>query len=408
MRLLSGHLIAGSAILALCISHASCAARSSRPPARTVADSSAYASFGVDLYKELIREEPGENVFISPASVGFALSMAMNGAAGGTREAMTDALGLSGIGIDEANRTDSTLIDRMSDSMRAVKLSIANSLWARSGVDFKDEFLRRNKRYYGAEIRTLDFAGPDAPATINKWVAGKTNGTIPKIVDEIDPSTILFLINAVYFKGTWTKEFDTALTREEPFHLMNGETSPRPLMMQRGTYDYLDGDGFQAVRLPYGDERIGMYVFLPAEDSSLDRFHEELTGGKLNAWIGGFARRAGTIGLPRFKLEYEATLNQSLAALGMAVAFDPDRADFTRMFEAADANAYIHTVKHKTFVEVNEEGTEAAAVTSVEMRVTSVSEEEPPFRMIVDRPFFLAIVDRETGLILFMGAIVNP
>jgi len=291
----------------------------------------------------------------------------------------------------------------MNDTIRAVKLSVANSLWARRGVTFKEDFLRRNKRYYGADIRTLSTA-----AAINDWVAEKTNNKITEIVDAIDPGTIMFLINAIYFKGTWQKEFDKNLTLEGPFHLANGATSPRPMMRQSGRYDYLEGEGFQAVRLPYGDGRIGMYIFLPSGDSSLERFHEGLTADKLNAWIGHLMPRAGTIHLPRFKLEYEATLNQSLSTLGMAVAFERDRANFTQMFESAGAKAYIHKVKHKTFVEVNEEGTEAAAVTSVEMRVTSVAVEEPPFEMIVDRPFFLAIVDGKTGLILFMGSIVNP
>jgi serine protease inhibitor len=403
MRLLSELLIASSAISALFLACASCAATGSNPPVRTAVDASAYSSFGVDLYKELIKEKPGANVFISPASVGFALAMTMNGAAGGTRDAMANALGLSGIGIEAVNTADSTLIDRMNDTIRAVKLSVANSLWARRDITFKKDFLQRNKRYYGADIRVLDSA-----TAINDWVAGKTNRKIVNIVDQIDGDAILFLINAIYFKGTWTQEFDRNLTREEPFHLANGATSPRPLMRRTGRYDYFESDGFQAARLPYGDGRIGMYVFLPADGSSLERFHEGLTGEKLNAWIGNLAPRSGTVGLPRFRLEYEAVLNQSLSALGMAVAFDEKRADFTRMFEAAGANAYIHQVRHKTFVEVNEEGTEAAAVTSIEMRVTAVMEEEPPFEMIADRPFFLAVVDRETGLILFMGAIVNP
>jgi serine protease inhibitor len=403
MKMPLGLLIAASAIVALFLSHASCAARSSRPPVRTAADTGAYFTFGVDLYKKLVEEKPGANVFISPASVGFALAMTMNGAGGGTRDAMANALGRAGVDIETANAADSTLIDRMNDTIRAVKLSVANSLWARRGVEFKDEFLRRNKLCYGADIRVLD-----SPAAINDWVAEKTNDKITKIVDAIDPGAILFLVNAIYFKGAWTREFDRNLTREEPFHLISGATSPRPLMMQSGKYDYLEGEGFRAVRLPYGDGRIGMYVFLPADSSSLDRFHEELTAERLHGWIGRFAQRSGTVGLPRFRLEYEAVLNQSLGALGMAVAFDPNRADFTRMIEAAGANAYIHEVRHKTFVEVNEEGTEAAAVTSVEMRVTSAMEEEPPFEMIVDRPFFLAVVDRETGLVLFMGSIVNP
>lgn len=423
MKIKKESLVAAAAIAAVVFGHAACAtsdgagtataatgspaaagAHVERPaPAPKSSGTGICASFGVDLYRELAKEKPEANIFISPASIGFALAMTMNGAAGGTRDAMAKTLGIADSGIAAVNTADSILIRRMNDSIRAVKLSVANSLWARRDVTFKEDFLQRNKRYYGADIRTLT-----SPTAINAWVAEKTNGKIPKIVDEIDSSTILFLINAIYFKGTWTKEFDKALTREVPFHLSGGATSPRPMMMQSGTYDYFEGNGFQAVRLPYGDGRIGMYVFLPAGDSSLQRFHEGLTSEKLNTWIDHLAPRTGMVRFPRFRLEYEATLNRSLGALGMAVAFDPNRANFTGMIDVAGANAYIHEVKHKTFVEVNEEGTEAAAVTSVEMRLTSVMVEEPPFEMIVDRPFFIAIVDRATGLILFMGSIVNP
>jgi serine protease inhibitor len=401
-----------AAIAALALSHAACAtaggAAAASATARTAPGTGAYTSFGVDLYKELVREKPGENVFISPASIGFALAMTMNGAAGATRDAMAGVLGLAGRGIEEVNAADSTFIMQLNDSIRAVKLSVANSLWARQGVTFKEEFLRRNKLCYGAELRILDFSRADARDTINDWVAGRTNDKITKIVGRIDPDAIMFLINSIYFKGTWAKLFDRNITQDEPFHLANGATSPRPMMRQAGRYDYFEGDGFQAVRLPYGDGRIGMYVFLPAMDSSLEQFHEKLTGEKLSTWIGHLARRSGTIGLPRFRIEYEASLNRSLSALGMAVAFDEVRANFTRMVEPTGDNVYINEVKHKTFVEVNEEGTEAAAVTSVVMYATTSVESGSPFEMIVDRPFFLAIVDRETGLILFMGSIVNP
>jgi serpin B len=408
MKFSWGSPVAAVAIAAVVFAHVACAS-SERPAApRRSLETGAYTAFGVNLYKELVREKPGENVFISPASVGFALAMTMNAAAGRTREAMAKTLGLSGRSVDSVNMADSALISGMNDTIRSVKLSVANSLWARQGVTFKEEFLRRNKRYYGAEIHTLDFSSPGAPGTINGWVAEKTNNKITQIVDQIDDSTIMFLINAIYFKGSWTKEFDKSITREEPFHLPTGATSPHPMMRQFGKYGYLEEDGFQAARLPYGDGRIGMYVFLPSKDSSLERFQEGLTGEKLHTWIGRLAPHEGTVGLPRFRLEYEASLKQSLSVLGMEVAFDGGRADFTRMFEADDANAYIHEVKHKTFVEVNEEGTEAAAVTSVEIRVTSAIQAEMPFEMIVDRPFFLAIVDGKTGLVLFMGSIVNP
>ena len=379
-------------------------------PARSrgAADTGGSTSFGIDLYKALLKERPGVNVFISPASVAFALAMTYNGSAGETREAMARTLGFSGTGFEAVNEADSTLIGRMNGSMPGVKLSIANSLWARQGLTFEKSFLERNERYYGAEIEVLDFSDPGSPAKINQWVARKTNDKITTIVDAIDDRAILYLINAIYFKGTWTREFDKNLTHEELFHLVDGSTSPRPMMRQSGAYEYLEEVGFQAVRLPYGDGQIGMYVFLPSALSSLERFHESLSGDAWNGWMRSFASRKGSIVLPRFRLEYESSLKQSLASLGMGVAFDELRADFTGMFKASGVNVFVDDVVHKTFVDVNEEGTEAAAVTSVGMFATTSMEPERPFEMIVDRPFFLAIRDETTGLVLFMGSVVNP
>lgn len=402
------HVIAIPAILAVMCSHASCAPALRPATVHGDIETGGYSAFGIDLYKELLKEKPGVNIFISPVSVGFALAMTYNGSAGETRTAMASTLGFPDNSFEAVNVTDSTLISRMNDSIPGVKLSVANSLWAKQGLTFMKSFLGRNTRYYGAEIEMLDFSNPGSPARINQWVARKTNDKITKIVDKIDESAILFLINAIYFKGTWTKEFDRKETRDEPFHPAKGAQKAHPMMRQSGTYAYFKGDEFQAVRLPYGDGRIAMYVFLPDEASSLELFHERLSNSTWDTWMRSFASRKGRIVLPRFRLEYEASLKQSLSALGMAVAFDGGRANFTGMFMAPGVNAYINDVMHKTFVDVNEEGTEAAAVTSVEMRLTTAMEPERPFEMIVDRPFFFAIRDEKTGLVLFMGSIVNP
>ena len=402
------HLIVVAAILTVMCAQASCAPALHPATVHGGIEAGGYSAFGIDLYKELLKEKPGINIFISPASVGFALAMTYNGSAGETRTAMAGTLGFPDDNFEAVNVNDSTLIGCLNDSIRGVKLSVANSLWAKQGLTFKKSFLERNARYYGAEIETLDFSSPGSPATINQWVARKTNDKITKIIDKIKEEDILYLVNAIYFKGTWAREFDKNLTQDEPFHLVDGATSPRPMMRQSGRYDYLEGDGFQAVRLPYGDGRIGMYVFLPAGGSSLEQFHERLSSGTWDTWMRSFASRKGKVVLPRFRLEYQSSLKQSLGALGMTVAFDLERANFSGMCEAAGANVYIGDVVHKTFVDVNEEGTEAAAVTSVEMVATTAVEFENPFEMIVDRPFFFAIRDWKTGLVLFMGSIVNP
>jgi len=401
----SALVIAGA--LVLVFNQTSCAAAKRTPIAPRGDASPAYTAFGFNLYHEILREKAG-NVFISPASVGFALAMTYNGAGGGTAEAMASVLGYEGRSLSETNAADSTIIRKTNDEPEGIDLAVANSLWARKGIEFSKEFLARNKRSYGAEIKTLDFGDPRAAAEINGWVARNTRYKITQIVEQIDGQSILFLINAVYFKGLWSKEFDRGDTREEDFHLPRGEVKRHPLMRRSGDFRYLRGDDFQAASLPYADGRISMYVFLPDDVTGLDAFNAKLTAAAWSGWMKSFASRSGTVALPRFKMEFEMKLREALSALGMGVAFDGARADFTRMVKRAAQNVYIDNVTHKTYIDVNEKGTEAAAVTSVEMKLTSVMEPPKPFEMIVDHPFFFAIVDNETGLILFMGSIVDP
>lgn len=366
---------------------------------------SANTRFGFKLYAEVLKHSSGKNVFVSPASVGLALAMTYNGAVGETKQAMERALEIQGMSHAELNRSYAQLRQALESADPKVQLNIANSLWARKGVIFNPDFIERDKQFYGAQVTALDFNDPGAPAVINSWVADKTKGKIDKIVDNIDPQSILFLINAIYFKGTWTAEFDKAQTREEPFTTGSGQQKRHPMMHQSGTYDYYEGKDFQSVSLPYGGGRASMYIFLPGEGASLDQFQKDLTAANWDSWMKQFVKTKGDIGVPRFKVEYEIGLNEALKALGMAVAFDQARADFSGI---TSEKAFISQVKHKTFAEVNEEGTEAAAVTSVEMTVTSVQRPRKSFRMIVNRPFFCAIRDNKTGTVLFVGSITDP
>jgi serine protease inhibitor len=367
--------------------------------------------FGFILFDRLTAAGTDENIFISSPSIAIALTMAYNGADNETQTAMAKALELEGLAIDDVNGAYASLITLLENPDSAVELSIANSLWARQGLPFKEEFLQVNAEYYGAEIAELDFNSPSAAPTINTWVSDNTRGKITGIVsDPIDPATIMFLINAIYFKGTWTYEFADSLTEDRPFHLLDGAMKKHPLMHQSGEYDYLRGDGFQAVSLPYSKGRVSMYVFLPDRESGLAAFQTQLTAANWKSWMASFHETDGEIALPRFKVEYETSLNQVLDDLGMGIAFSESEADFGRMFPIGPGvNVYISNVKHKTFVEVNEEGTEAAAVTSVEFGVTSFPGPQPEyFVMTVDRPFFFAIRDNQTGVVLFMGSIVDP
>jgi serine protease inhibitor len=364
----------------------------------------ANTKFGFKMFSELFQQNSSQNIFVSPTSVAIALSMTYNGANGSTQQAMAQTLELQGMSLDEINQAQLALNQILTNPDPKVQLTIANSLWARQGINFKPDFLQRNKDFYQAQITNLNFNNPNATATINNWVNQNTKGKIPTIIDRISPDALLYLINAIYFKGSWTDEFPKNATQDRPFTLLNGTRKQHPLMSQFGRFRYYENDSVQGISLPYGSGRMSMYVFLPKPDVTLQSFYSNLTLENWEQWIKQFRSRQGSIVLPRFKLEYDITLNQTLQALGMGIAFQ-DRANFTGM---TSTPVNINEVKHKTFVEVNEEGTEAAAVTSVGIRATSAMPVDEPFNMVVDRPFFVAIRDNQTGTLLFMGSIVEP
>lgn len=364
-------------------------------------------NFGFQLFQELVPQDFGKNIFISPISIAQALTMTYNGAEKETKTAMAKTLNIEGLSLKEVNENNQVLISRLKNADPKVTLNIANSLWAKLGVKFKSDFLKRNKNYFNAQITALNFADPKATKIINDWVKKKTNNKIPQIVDKIDPVyTMLYLINAVYFKGNWSVKFDKKQTQDRPFTLMDGTKKQIPMMYQKGNYRYLKTDKFQAISLPYGKGSISMYIFLPDTNYQLNKLLKNLNLKNWQEWISQFHSMDGTIILPRFQLEYEKSLNPALKNLGMEIAFTAGKADFSGMTQMP-LDLYINEVKHKVFVEVNEEGTEAAAATAVEIRTTSIREPQE-FMMIVDRPFFCAICDNETGSILFMGAITDP
>ncbi len=363
--------------------------------------------FGFDLFNEIRQTEENKNIFISPLSVSIALAMALNGAAGETEQAMTNTMHLQGLDAESINVGYAGLRGALQTSDPKVTLTIANSLWARQGVPFKQDFLQRNTEYFGAEIATLDFMDPNTLITINQWVNTNTNGKIPKILDEINADLVLFLINAIYFKGTWQTEFDPAHTRDGTFHLATGGEKQVPMMTRSGDYPYYENyeEKFQAISIPYGDGRMSMYVFLPYRESDLNAFLEGLNTENWENRISQFREQEIFLSIPKFKLEYEKTLNNPLQSLGMEIAFAAGLADFSRMadLDRLGKNLYIGEVLHKAVIEVNEEGSEAAAVTSIGIRATSA----PP-EFIANRPFFFAIRDNETETILFMGTVVDP
>jgi len=366
----------------------------------------ANTKFGFNLFNTLWETEQNQNIFISPFSISVALAMTLNGASGETEQAMIDTLQLQGIDTNSINSSYAQLQQTLQASDPKVTLTIANSLWGNQGIQFTPDFLQRNTQFFNAEISILDFLDPNSLTTINQWVNDNTNSKIPKILDEIDSNAVLFLINAIYFKGAWQTEFDPAHTRDGTFHLTNGSKKQVPMMFRSGRYLHYRADTFQAVNLPYGDGQISMYIFLPARNSNLNAFLETLNTENWENWMSQFREQELSLRMPKFKLEYGTKeLNDALTTLGMDIAFDQSRANFSRMVSLEDLgqNLYIDKVSHKTFIEVNEEGTEAAAVTVVGIVKTSL----PP-QVTVDRPFFFAIRDNETGTVLFMGTVVEP
>ena len=358
---------------------------------------SANTRFGFKLLHDLRERDPGGNIFISPLSISIALTMTYNGAVGETERTMAEVLEIDALDLSTINNSNKALRNSLDTPDPKVEISIANSIWSRQGIEFNSDFLERNRVFFEAEIASLDFSLPQATAIINEWVDTNTNGKIEKIVERINPQTLLFLINAIYFKGNWQDEFDESMTRSGTFHLPDGREKRVQMMRREGEYPYFRGENFEATSLPYGDGRLGMYIFLPNRNSNLNKFLRNLNAENWEGWISQFQDRRHELMLPRFKLEYEVRLNDTLEALGMGIAFGGG-ADFSGM----GPNLFISEVRHKTFVEVNEEGTEAAAVTAV-VGVKSI-----PSVFRVDRPFFFAIYDAETETILFMGTVTKP
>ncbi|MFO1476818.1 MAG: serpin family protein [Verrucomicrobiota bacterium] len=362
-------------------------------------------SFAFKLLKQLAKDQPGTNIFISPFSASTALQMVCNGAGGQTLAEMQRVLGTAGMQPKAVNEASYVINESLNSRDTNVTLTTANAIWYRKGITVKPEFLACNRQFFGATVDALDFDNPLSADVMNAWAKGKTRGHIKSIVNgPIDNLTQLFLANAVYFKGKWEEPFKTNITRDRVFHLRGGVQETIPMMEQSREFMYRRGTGYQAVRLPYQGWGLGMYVFLPDPGSSPEQLLDVLNGAKWQRVTEpGFSEQKGTVVLPRFKLEYGVELKPTLTALGMKTAFGD--ADFSGI---AARSTFISAVQQRTFVEVNEEGTEAAAVTlapvseGIEMPPTN------PFEMIVDRPFLFLIEDKQTGTILFMGIVSDP
>lgn len=370
-------------------------------------------SFGLKLFHQLNESAPANtNLFISPMSISYALAMALNGADKTTYDAIALTMELAGMSRESIDASNRQLMSYLTAADSSVTFDIANSIWYRAGLPIREKFITTNQTFFDAKVQGLDFNNPDAAGTINAWVAESTRGKISQIVSPpIDPHMVMFLINAIYFKGSWSTKFVKGATTDHPFYLADGSTESCRMMNSKRDYAYFENGEFQAIRLPYGDSAFSMLVFLPRDTAGVDALITDLDDDAWSQWRRNFFVTEVQFGLPRFKFEYSVTLNDILKSMGMEIAFAPDGADFGRMVhldQMQGENVYISDVKHKTFLQVDEEGTEAAAVTSIGMIATSAAMPRPTPVMIVDHPFLFAIEEKTTGSLIFIGKVMKP
>jgi serpin B len=356
--------------------------------------------FAFDLFKKTIEDSGETNVFVSPLSVSIALGMAWNGATGETKTEMASALKMSGLSVDEINEYYKIMQTTLPAIDPTTKLSIANSLWYREGFPVKSDFLKINTDYFNAEVRELDFAQAWAVDTINNWCARNTNNLIKEVIDEIPGDAVMYLINAVHFKGIWRKQFDKKKTVEMNFTNQTGNTLKVNMMHQQDTFAYAQDELAQYLDMPYGNKAFSMTVILPVAGKTTDDVLNYLTVNNWNDVLQGLSKTEVNVFFPRFKSKNKFQLNEPLKNMGMQRAFQ----DWDEFRNIADARLLISRVLHDTFVEVTEEGTEAAAVTVVEVVLTSVPV-IPDF--VVNKPFIFIIREQSTGVILFIGKMGN-
>lgn len=356
-------------------------------------------NFAFDLLKQTLQTSGESNVFISPLSVSIALGMTWNGANGNTRTEMGTALKMDGMSSTDINEYYKTMQTTLPGMDPTTKLNIANSLWYKEGYSLKADFLKLNTDYFNAEVRSLDFEKAWAVDTINNWCARKTNQLIPKVLNEISRDAAAFLINAVYFKGIWRKKFDKKNTEEALFTDEKGQQLKVNMMYQKDTFAYSADATAQYLDMPYGNKAFNMTVILPNEGKTTADVLNNLTAESWNNRVSFLKTREVEVFFPRFKQECKFELKDALQNMGMKQAFT-DFADFSNM---TDQRVKISFVKHDTYVEVTEEGTEAAAVTVVGINFTSI--QEPPVTPVfkVNKPFVFVIREKSTGVILFIG-----
>ena len=384
--------------------------------------------FALELYQKLRAEEG--NLFFSPYSISTALAMTYAGARGQTERQMAEVLHFptaTGNVEGDPNKASTERVDspwsqeRFHSMFGAIikdlnargekggyELTVANALWGQKGYGFLKEFLELVKTNYGGGLNEVDFVDETETArqAINDWVEKETNGKIENLIGKgvLDSMTRLVLTNAIYFKGDWARQFKKDETKDAPFTLSNGQTINVPMMNQTAEFKYMETDSFQALELPYVNDELSMIIFLPKKVDGIGGFEEMLTAEKLSGWLADLGKREVIVSIPKFKQTSQFGLADVFGSMGMGDAFSPAKADFSGM--TGGRELFISAVVHKAYVDVNEEGTEAAAATGVAMKLTSVAPKATVFR--ADHPFLFLIRDNSSGSILFIGRMMKP
>jgi serine protease inhibitor len=363
-------------------------------------------AFGLEIFQKIREASDKENIMISPLSISVALAMAYNGADNDTKAEMEKTLKVNGLTTEQINASYKSLIAALQSLDKDVVFEIADAIFYSQGFSVKQDFLDINQNIYDAEVQALDFSSPSAVPTINNWVADKTHDKIEKIIDRLSPNDRMVLLNAVYFNGIWSQQFDEEGTHLLDFHKTDGTKMEVAMMKKEEKLDYSSNSLFDAIKMPYGNGQYTMVIFLPADGKNSQDVIDDLSAENWKNWMEGFSSEDHVVvSMPRFKFAFKMPLIDVLKEMGIQKAFQAEFADFSKI---TDEDLFISSVLHKSFIDVNETGTEAAAVTSITFTSTSTGNEPPKKYFNVNKPFVFAITEKDTGAILFVGEVNHP
>jgi len=373
----------------------------------------AHNKFGFELLKILSynKENENKNVLVSPTSIELALSIIYNGANGPTKDQLASVLQISSFGLLDLNESSKILISRLTGTTGDIQSSISNSVWVANEYRLTKEIEEETQNSYNGQIASVNFSEPTAPKVINDWISANTDGKIKGVVpSQLNSKTAAYIVNAVYFNGIWKNGFNPDATEPRDFTKQTGEKVKVPTMqMKREDFLYAENALFQIIKLPYGtDTKYSMVILLP-KDQGINNLLGKLSTDNWHGWLSLLAVKSGTIYLPKFSMEYTSTVTDALKEMGLNLPFDPQTADFSGLFtNSTGKRLYINDILHKTYIDVNENGTEAAAATTVGVVATAINTDQPkelPFTMTVDKPFMFAVVNEETQANLFIGIV---